>query len=120
MAFHTEKICPDKCGNLYLVGVTGSRGCVVLRARCCFCLRIVVEGDVVHAQVWLQALEGAVGGVQGAAAAVAAHSHRIGDRGLHSRRTSRQLIGLVVEALVGAHVLINLVERDLNDWILEE
>lgn len=25
-----------------------------------FCLRVVVERDVVHAEVWLQALEGAV------------------------------------------------------------
>lgn len=44
---------------------------VCLHAQCCFCLRIVVERDVVHAEVWLQALEGAVRHVHGATAAVA-------------------------------------------------
>lgn len=106
-----------------LFDIIGSIGCVVflfLHAQCCFCLRIVVERDVVHAEVWLQALEGAVRCVHGATAAVAAQSHGVGDGRVHSGRTSWQLIGLVVEVLVRAHVLINFVERNLNDWVLKE
>lgn len=64
--------CTGECKNLYLVDALGSIGCVVcLQIQCCFCLSVVVEWDVVHAEIWLQALEGAVGRVHGATAAVA-------------------------------------------------
>lgn len=64
--------CTGKCKNLYFVDALGSIGCVVcLQVQCCCCLSVVVERDVVHAEIWLQALEGAVGCVHGATAAVA-------------------------------------------------
>lgn len=64
--------CTGKCKNLYLVDDLGSIGCVVcLQVQCRFCLSVVVEWDVVHAEIWLQALEGAVRCVYGATAAVA-------------------------------------------------
>lgn len=93
---------------------------VAFHAQCCLGLGIVVERDVVHAEFRLQALEGAVRRVHGATAAVATFSHGVSDRRIHSGRTSRQLIGLVVEVLVRAHVLINFVERDLDDWVLKD
>lgn len=59
-------------------------------------LETVVERDVVHAEVGLQALEGAVGRVHDAAAAVAAHSHRVGDGRVHTGLAVGKLKGLVV------------------------
>lgn len=64
--------CTGKCRNLYLVDALGSIGYVVsFQAQCGFSSSVVVERDVVDAEIWLQALEGAVGCVHRATAAVA-------------------------------------------------
>lgn len=82
-------------------------------------LRLVVEWYVVHAEVGLQALEGAVGRVHGTAAAVAAQSHGVGDGRVHAGRTVGKLECLVVKVLVRAHMLVHVAERDLDDGVLE-
>ena len=75
---------------------------------------------VAHAEVGLQALEGAaVGRVHGAAAAVAAGSHRVGDGRVHSQRTVGQFKRLVKDIPVRAHMLVHVAERYLDDWVLE-
>lgn len=79
---------------------------------------LVVEGDVVHAEVGMEALEGAVRRVHGAAAAVAAQGHRVGHHGVDAGRAVGQLEGLVVHSAVRAHVLIHIAEGDLEDRVL--
>lgn len=59
-------------------------------------MRLVVERDVIHAEVGLQALEGAVGRVHGTAATLAAQGHGVGDGRVHTGRTVRELKCLVV------------------------
>lgn len=80
---------------------------------------LVVEGDVVHAEVGMKALEGAVRRVHGAAAAVAAQGHRVGHHGVDARGAVGQLKGLVVHGAVRAHVLIHVAEGDLEDGVLK-
>ena len=53
--------------------------------------RLVVERYVVHAEIRLQALKGAVGRVHGAPATMAAQGHRVGDGGVHAGRAVREL-----------------------------
>lgn len=79
---------------------------------------LVVEGDVVHAEVGMEALEGAVRRVHGASAAVAAQGHRVGHHGVDAGRAVGQLEGLVVHSAVRAHVLIHIAEGDLEDRVL--
>ncbi len=67
--------------------------------QCAFMLLLletVVERDVVHAEVGLQALKGAVRFVHDTAAAVTARSHGVGDGRVDARRTVRKLKCLVV------------------------
>lgn len=80
---------------------------------------LVVEGNVVHAEVGMEALKGAVRRVHGAAAAVAAQGHRVGDHRVDARGAVGQLKGLVVHGAVRAHVLIHIAEGDLEDGVLE-
>lgn len=79
----------------------------------------LVERNVVHAEVGMQALEGAVRCVHGAAAAVAAQGHGVGHRGVNAGGAVGELERLVVHALVRAHVLIHVAEGDLKDGVLE-
>lgn len=79
---------------------------------------LVVEGDVVHAEVRLQALEGAVGRVHGAAAAVAAQGHGVGDHRVHPRRAARELKSPVEVVLVCTHVLVHFAHGDLQNRVL--
>lgn len=79
----------------------------------------VVEGDVVHAEVRLQALESAVRRVHHTAAAVAAQSHGVGDHRVHAGRTVRKLEGLIEQVTVRAHVLVHVAEGDLDDRVLD-
>ncbi len=76
----------------------------------CYYLSLVVERYVIHAEVGLQALEGAVRCVHGTAAAVAAQSHRVGDGRVHTRRTVRKLKRLVVKVPACAHMLTNIAD----------
>lgn len=80
---------------------------------------LVVEGDVVHAEVGMEALEGAVRRVHGAAAAVAAQGHWVGHHGVNASGAVGQLKGLVVHIAVRAHVLIHIAERDPENGVLE-
>lgn len=66
-----------------------------------------------HAVIRLQAFDGTVGRVHGAEAAVAAESHRVGDMGVHPRRTVWQADCLVADVPVSAHVLV-----DSGKWAL--
>lgn len=85
----------------------------------CSCLRLVVERDVVHAEVRLQALEGAVGRVHGAATAVAAQSHGVGHGRVHAGWTVGKLECFMSDVPVRAHVLVHVSERYLEDGILK-
>lgn len=82
-------------------------------------MRLVVERYVIHAEVGLQALEGAVRCVHGTAPAVAAQSHRVGDSRVHAGRTVRKLKCLVVKVPVRAHMLVHIAEWYLDDRVLE-
>lgn len=90
-----------------------------LHVSCFLLLRLVVERYVIHAEVGLQALEGAVWRVHGTAAAVAAQGHGVGDGGVHAGGAVRELKCLVVRVPVRAHVLVHVAEWYLNDRVLE-
>lgn len=51
---------------------------------------------------------------------MAAQSHRVADDRVDVGRTVRKLKHLVVKVLVRAHVLVNVAEYHLYDWILQE
>lgn len=78
---------------------------------------LIVEGLVLHAEVWRQTLKGAVGRVHDAGSAVAAQSHGVRDRRVNAGQTVGELERLVVEVPVRTHILV-LHRSDLHQGVL--
>lgn len=82
-------------------------------------LLLVVERDVIHAEVRLQALKGAVRCVHGTATAVAIQSHRVGDDRVYTRWAVGKLKCFIVQVPVCAHMLVHIAEWYLDDRVLK-